>query len=252
MTETQDSFDAAQVFGLKDRADVLFLCEHASNALPGALAPGGLPEEIRQSHVAWDPGALDLARRLAADLGAPVVAGGVSRLLYDCNRPPTATDAIPARSEIHDIPFNSDLTDAQRADRVARIYQPFCEIVEAALERARPAALVTVHSFTRVYFGKERAVQIGVLHDADARLADALLARLEGCGHDLRRNEPYGPADGVTHSLRNFALPRGLPNVMLEVRSDLLTDDAAVRDMAALLTPALRAALADIGVAVRS
>lgn len=246
MIETQDNFAAVKTYGLRGRADVMFLCEHASNALPAKFAPHGLPEEVRQNHVAWDPGALDLAHLLAAEFSAPVVAGGVSRLLYDCNRPPEAPDAMPARSEVFDIPFNSALTDAERAGRVARIYQPFCETVQAALDMAQPAALVTVHSFTRTYFGKDRAVEIGILHDTDSRLADALLARLSGCGHDVRRNEPYGPQDGVTHSLRKYALPRDLPNVMLEVRSDLLADAPAIGAMSALLAPALRAAMQDL------
>jgi predicted N-formylglutamate amidohydrolase len=36
------------------------------------------------------------------------------------------------------------------------------------------------------------------------------------------RNQPYGPEDGVTHTLRLHALPLGLLNVMIEIRNDLI------------------------------
>ena len=79
--------------------DVLFVCEHASNHFPKQFGDLGLDDVARQSHVAWDPGALALTRLLAERFDASLVAGGVSRLLYDCNRPPEAASAIPQRSE---------------------------------------------------------------------------------------------------------------------------------------------------------
>ncbi len=252
MTESHSNVAAARTVGLMGPAPVLFLCEHAARDFPASMPPLGMRPELLDSHIAWDPGALALAERLAAGFVCPLVAGGVSRLLYDCNRPPEAPDAIPLRSETFDVPFNHGLNDAQRTQRVAEIYYPFCETVEAAMERARPQALVTIHSFTRVYHGAPRDVEIGVLHDDDSRLADALLARLEGERFVTRRNEPYGPEDGVTHSLRRFALPRRLPNVMLEIRNDLLRDAPALDSMAELLTQSLGAALGDLGISTEA
>ena len=104
--------------------------------------------------------------------------------------------------------------------------------------------LVTVHSFTPIYYGKPRAVEVGVLHDADARLADALLSDLAGfASMAVRRNEPYGPADGVTHTLKEHALPGGHLNVMLELRNDLLAGEAGQSAMAASLADWLTQAL---------
>ena len=52
-------------------APVVLICEHASNALPLAVpALGGdlgLSEETRQSHAAWDIGALGLSRSCFSD-----------------------------------------------------------------------------------------------------------------------------------------------------------------------------------------
>ena len=94
-----------------------------------------------------------------------------------------------------------------------------------------------MHSFTPVYFGKPRAVEIGILHDADTRLADAMLAAAgEKSLYDTRRNEPYGPEDGVTHTLKEHGLANGLPNVMIEVRNDLIKDEAGQGVVADYLT----------------
>lgn len=86
---------------------------------------------------------------------------------------------------------------------------------------------------------------MGILHDDDSRLADAMLARAPSLPHRrIARNVPYGPEDGVTHTLRLHALPNGLPNVMLELRNDLLATGPAREEIAAELLTLLRPALA--------
>jgi len=114
--------------------------------------------------------------------------------------------------------------------------------------RPAPPALVTVHSFTPVYHGRRRAVELGILHDDDSRLADAMLARAPAhTAMRTGRNDPYGPEDGVTHTLRRHALPRGLPNVMLEIRNDLIATPADQDRAAAALCALLAAALGALG-----
>ena len=228
-------------------ADALVLCEHASNAFPQRFGTLGLGDAARQSHAAWDPGALELARALADHLHAPLVAAGVSRLLYDCNRPPEAPGAMPAQSEVFEIPGNRDLDARARAARVREIYQPFLDEVARTQRATRPRALVTMHTFTPVYNGARRAVEIGVLHDADSRLADAMLARAASDpAFDTRRNQPYGPEDGVTHSLKIHGVERGIANVMIEVRNDLVATDAGLERVSAWLNPLVAGALADV------
>lgn len=218
----------------------LIVCEHASNHIPDALDNLGLPEALRRSHIAWDPGALDLAERLAAMLGAPLVAGRLSRLLYDCNRPPEAPDAVPETSEVHEVPGNRALAPEARAARVTGIYQPFKAALaqEIARHRASLEALVTVHSFTPVYRGARREVEIGLLHGTDSRFVDRMLDLApESGGRVLRRNEPYSATDGVTHTLEIHGNSNGLLNVMIEVRNDLLDSPAGVEEIAVLLGP---------------
>lgn len=244
--QTDDS-DVVEVSHPAAPSDIVLVCEHASFRIPASLDNLGLGPDARRSHIAWDPGALGVARKMAELLDAVLVTSTVSRLVYDCNRPPEAHDAMPARSEAFDIPGNADLTEDAKKDRVARFYIPFKTALAAEIAKRKAPVIVTIHSFTPVYHGKPRAVEIGILHDADSRLADALLATAEG--FDLRRNAPYGPEDGVTHTLKEHALKAGHPNVMIEIRNDLIADAAAQHAMAATLAQWITRALATIGAA---
>lgn len=229
----------------------LLVCEHASNFIPPDYGTLGLDAAALQSHIAWDPGALPVAGELSRLLDAPLVAARISRLVYDCNRPPEAPSAMPEESEIYRIPGNAGLTPEARAARAESIYFPFRDTLARTIDsheaRDGAPAIVTLHSFTPVWRGVARAVEIGILHDDDSRLADAMLAIADegdkgGGGLVVRRNEPYGPRDGVTHTLREHALPRGLPNVMIEIRNDLIRTPADARTMAGRLAGWLDAA----------
>jgi predicted N-formylglutamate amidohydrolase len=221
---------------------VVLVCEHASNHIPARWGDLGLTEAQRQAHIAWDPGALGLARGLARRLDAVLVHGPVSRLVYDCNRAPDQAGAMATRSEVHDIPGNANLTAAERAERTAAVYVPFHDTLHAVLmdrlARGLSPVVVTIHSFTPVYFGQPRAVEFGVIHDADPTLAQAILSRAQAAG-GMRAalNEPYSARDDVTHSLRLHATPYGLPNAMLEIRNDLIASPAAEEAMADRLAP---------------
>lgn len=226
----------------------LIVCEHASNHIPPAYGTLGLDEAARKAHIAWDPGALGVARRLAKNLSAPLVHAKVSRLVYDLNRPPSSAGAMTQKSESFVVPGNQGLTPEVRQKRTSEIYLPFHDALHAEIARrmalGTPPVLVTIHSFTPVWFGKPRAVEFGIIHDADPTLAKAVLAEAKArTGLDCRLNEPYSAADEVTHTLRLHATPYGLKSVMLEVRNDLIADPVAETAMADGLTPVLSAAL---------
>ena len=92
----------------------VILCDHASRAIPSHLAGLGLLSEDLDRHIAWDPGALGIARELSRLIDAPLVAGRISRLVIDTNRDPAMFDSIPARSDATEIPGNAGLTQAER------------------------------------------------------------------------------------------------------------------------------------------
>lgn len=225
----------------------ILLCEHASNFIPAELSDLGVDEATKNSHAAWDLGALAMAKLMMEKLNSPLIAQQVSRLVYDCNRPPHEPSAMPKKSEIYEIAGNVNLSQAERDERTSLYYKPFNEMMKQCvsneLESKNQPIIVTIHSFTRSYFGKDRHVEIGILHDEDARYSDAILEVAKNDGDfELKRNEPYGPEDGVTHSLKEYAQPHGLHNVMIEVCNDLIANDEAQEMMAEKLAVYLLAA----------
>lgn len=235
-----DKGSPVEMENLDGSGDILLICEHAGNRIPRSLQNLGLDQAVLSSHVAWDPGAAEVSKAIARLLDAPLILQRFSRLVYDCNRPPDAASAMPERSEIFDIPGNLGLTEAARQRRTEAIYRPFREEIarhlDQKMKQGRAPAVVTIHSFTPVFHGQRRSVELGLLHDADTALADAMLDMSEDWADlKVRRNEPYGPKDGVTHTLQVDAITRGLSNVMIEIRNDLIKTPAEQTAMATRL-----------------
>tara|TARA_R110000787_G_scaffold27582_9_gene76222 strand:- start:2203 stop:2997 length:795 start_codon:yes stop_codon:yes gene_type:complete len=212
-------------------SDVVLICEHASKTMPKSLGTLGLDGAALESHIAWDIGAERVAELVSERLDAALVLQRFSRLAYDCNRPPESAGAYPEQSEIYEIPGNAGLSAEDKARRARALYHPFHQaidaLIDARLAQGRSVVLVTVHSFTPVYFGRPREGFLGILHDEDRRLADAMLEAAASMKLEkVSRNYPYGPADGVTHTLKRHGLTREIANVMLEIRNDLISDDA--------------------------
>lgn len=231
---------AARALNVRGQGQAFLVCEHASRFIPSSLNGLGLSDEAAHSHAAWDIGALELSVELMGALDAPLVHSRISRLVYDCNRPPSAPDAIPAKSERFDIPGNDALSDAQRVARITEVYDPFRNLLSQSLDtRSTPPVMITIHSFTPIYRGQPRTVELGILHDTDDRAAQLLLKAAQGSGLKTALNEPYSATDGVTHTLREHGLKRGLSNVMIEVRNDLINSPAGVNRISGLLAPML-------------
>jgi predicted N-formylglutamate amidohydrolase len=230
---------------------VLLICEHASRRLPEKMGTLGLSPEALSSHIAWDPGALSVCQLLVKSLDAALIYQRFSRLAYDCNRPPEAEAAMPPVSEVFEIPGNAAISASERQVRTEALYVPFRDELEdfiaARKASGRLPVLVTMHTFTPVYHGRQRDVEVGILHDTDKRLADGMLAVAgKTKRYDVRRNEPYGPADGVTHTLIEHGLKNGLLNVMIEIRNDLVSDEVGQKVMADYLTGLLGESLASL------
>jgi len=229
-------------------SSVVLVCEHASFHIPDSFNHLGLLPEHRKSHAAWDPGAMAVARGISSALDAAIVAATTSRLVYDCNRPPDALDAMPVQSEIVRVPGNANLSPQARAARHDTYYKPFRDALAGQIRQTENPVVVSIHSFTPVYLGVPRMVEIGVLHDADRRLADALIHSAPN--HTARlveRNKPYGPEDGVTHTLQEHGVKGDHLNVMLEIRNDLIQTPAKQHQMAEMMARWLQDAFAQTG-----
>lgn len=205
---------------------LLLLCDHASNAIPPELDSLGLPPAQLERHIAYDIGAADVTRAMAAALGAPAVLSNFSRLLIDPNRGLDDPTLVMRLSDGAIVPGNRHLDATGVAERVARYYKPYDIAIDAAVEAAlaavHPPAIIAIHSFTPFWKDAARPWHVGVLWDHEGRLSKRLIAALQA-DRDLvvGDNEPYsGGLLGDT--IDRHATRRGLDDTLIEVRQDLI------------------------------
>jgi predicted N-formylglutamate amidohydrolase len=221
-------------------APFLFVCDHAGQAIPQALGDLGVDEAALASHIAWDPGALDLARAMARDLASPLIWQAYSRLVIDCNRDPDHPGSILPMSDGVAIPGNRAIAPDAATRRRRAIFDPYHALIGAELDaraaRAIPTLLICVHSFTPVMGGTPRPWEVGVLHGGESPASEGLLGLLQReTPLTIGDNEPYA-MDGTDFTAPHHAWARGLDVIELEIRHDLLADAAGVGRMADILT----------------
>jgi predicted N-formylglutamate amidohydrolase len=224
-----DGFEPVARYNSDGSGSFVITCDHASNFMPAEFGGLGLGAADLLRHIAWDPGALGVSRTMSHLLDAPLIAGGASRLLIDCNRPLSAVDLIAEKSETTTIPGNTGLSPKQRLSRVERFYNPFHEMLDLAIsqktDRGVRPGIIAVHSFNPIYKGVSRPWEIGIIHDDDDEWAFAIVDRLRAKGKmTVGVNEPYSPKDRVYFTLERHARSRGLPAVMIEIRNDEIAE----------------------------
>jgi predicted N-formylglutamate amidohydrolase len=211
---------------------VFFICDHASNRVPGPLGDLGLSPEQLQSHIGWDIGAAMLARNLAERRSAPLVLSGYSRLVIDCNRPLESPGLIPVFSAGIPVPGNQNLSDAERKNRRDTFFRPYHRTISRLLDRRErnrvPTVLFSMHSFTPDYPGEQRPWHIDFGYNRDRRLAGLLLGESLGPDILVGDNQPYKVEDDSDYSLPTHGEGRGLPHVLVEIRQDTLADAEGV------------------------
>jgi predicted N-formylglutamate amidohydrolase len=212
----------------------LFLCEHASNYIGAEYARLGLPEEELRRHIAWDIGAADVARGLSRMLDATLFLSGYSRLLIDCNRPPGAPTSIPENSEDTIVPGNLGISAEERARREALYFHPFWIAAEQHLMKRlaarRPTVVVAIHSFTRVFRRVERPWHAGVLFRRARGFGEAMLAALVDPALVIAANEPYRITDLEDFTVPRFGEANNVNAVLIEIRNDIISFPAGVRE----------------------
>lgn len=253
ITTLLSSGEPAPVLVLRPRgaSPLVLACDHAGRRIPLRLGRLGLPNAELGRHIAWDIGAFAVSRRISRTLDATLVAQRYSRLVIDCNRPPEAESQIPRVSERTAVPGNLDLSAEEEEARRREIFQPYHDRITAILDsraaRARPTVLIAMHSFTPVYEGVERPWHIGTLYGRDARLAHALHRLLVAEGRFVvGDNEPYSVSDAYDRTIPLHGEQRGLVHVGLEIRQDLIADEAGQAEWAAILARLLPLAAAEV------
>jgi len=212
----------------------VIVCDHASNHIPVGYGTLGLTAIERLMHIAWDPGALAVSKRLADMLDAPLVQSTTSRLLVDPNRDHDARDLIPAISEATPIPVNAHVSAADRAARIARFHTPYhqaiTELLDARAAQGIESILVAMHSFTPVYHGEQRPWPVGLIHGGDETFTRTLFDALKADAPDMNVgwNEPYAARQGIYYTMDKHADQRGLHGTMVEIRHDEILEPLGV------------------------
>jgi predicted N-formylglutamate amidohydrolase len=240
-----DEPPAFQEIQVEGRSDFIIVADHAGARIPRRLANLGLPDSELKRHIAWDIGALSVARRVAELIDAPLVAQNYSRLVIDCNRDPKVATSIPRISELREIPGNSELSAAQIAARREEIFDPYHRRISELLDRrqalGRRVILVAQHTMTDVYKGDRRQMHAAVLYNRDRRFAGAVLEMLRRERHlIIADNEPYFVSDETDYTIPHHAEARSLLHVEIEIRQDLVDDEAGQTEWAALISRALQ------------
>lgn len=230
-------------------APILLLCDHAARFVPRGLDNLGLSEAELSRHIAWDIGIAEVTRGLAQRLDAPAVLSHFSRLVIDPNRALDDPTLVPQLSDGVIVPGNRDLPEAARRVRFSTFHQAYHQAItqrlDAMVARGPAPAIISMHSFTPVMKGLERPWQIGILWNRDSRVPVPLIATLRAQGLKVGDNEPYSGRDNHGYTLHVHAEPRGLANVLIEVRQDLIDTHHGAGEWAGRLHDALGSVLSD-------
>ena len=211
-----------------DLSSKLFLtAEHAEERIPEGFSFAAEDERLRGTHWAFDLGVADTMRELSAALGAPGVLARFSRLLVDPNRAEHEDELFRKEAEGAPVYTNRDLSDAERERRLTRLYRPYHAIIDELLARSSAPIVFSVHSFTPVYEGEPRAMELGVLFNREVELAERLRHHLEAEDFIVAMNEPYSGALGLIYSAESHADRHGKRALELEIRQDLAVDAKA-------------------------
>jgi predicted N-formylglutamate amidohydrolase len=223
------------------RADFVFTCEHASNALPEHVSVNGADRQLLDAHWGWDIGAADVTRHLVEKCGSVGLLSTHSRLWVDCNREPEWDSWIVREIDGHRLSFNEALNAEEKAVRRREYFDPFHETVDRTIrENHHPDLwLISIHSFTKVYQGQQRDLEIAVLFDTYEEEAQTLGRALAAPGFHVQLNEPYSGKEGLIYSIHRAGTKFGLRCVELEVRQDLVQ----TKETATVIADALFAAL---------
>jgi predicted N-formylglutamate amidohydrolase len=226
------------------------VCDHASNRLPYLYGTLGLSPSLFKTHIACDIGAADVTRALAAAFGAPAILARWSRLLVDLNRGVDDPTLVMKLSDGNIIPANAAADVAEVERRTAQFHVPYHRAIADEIDRLQASGsvpvLISVHSFTPAWKGRERPWQFGILWDRDDRLAAPLIAALRDAGYNIGDNEPYS-GELENDCMYRHGTGNGLPHVLIEIRQDLVATPADAVALGSRMKPIVADALARMG-----
>lgn len=224
----------------------MFTCEHASNAIPPWLRATEDDQVLLDDHWGWDIGAADVTRILVTELGGHAVLSRFSRLVADPNREPSAASYIPRDIDGQTVSFNRDLGPEEINRRTRTLFDAYHGAIDESLELrqslAPPVHVIALHSFTPLYLGRARPIEVGVLFDDYDEDAWHLQEALQKQGFESALNAPYSgkPPEGLIYAARRHGRRHKVKYLELEIRQDLIAESDKAARTALRVANALR------------
>lgn len=223
--------EVSRLLGAPLPGGILIVADHASNRVPDDIDLGIAPDLFSQ-HIAVDIGVAGVAERMVASKVAAAHLANVSRLVCDFNRNHDVPGILPEVSDGHAIPGNV-LCAAGRKERIERFYEPYHAGLAALLDDVPPALIVSLHSFTPrlATCDRPRPWHVGVLYNEDDRAARIAIPLLEAQGLCVGDQQPYS-GKLLNATMNRHAEAKGRPHLSVEIRQDLIADEAGQAEWA--------------------
>jgi len=229
--ELRTEYENAKILDFRDKENpnnmIVITCEHASNALPDGY---DWTENDRtyfaDQHWGYDPGSLDMATHLAKELKCVLVYSLYSRLLADVNRTIAGQDLFRKGGDGQIIDLNKDITYEEEQNRIIKYHHTYYSALREVSIKIDPLYVFSVHSFTPLYEGQPRSLEVGILVNYSFDLAEKINEVFQKEGHNVAVNEPYDGRQGLAtlEALLFAKYPVRRQGVEFEFRNDLLLD----------------------------
>lgn len=249
--------DAYEIYGTQGVPEIIFTCEHASNAVPFPISMSPKEKDILNDHWGWDIGISQLTKQLCHSLKALSIHSRCSRLLCDNNRDINHPTLILKEADGTPLKFNHNLSEAQVAERLDQYYHPFHQAVDDLIKSHRPQphtstntpsspVLISMHSFTPVWKHNLRTMDIGVLYELESNDTTLLFEEIKAQGFFVEKNEPYSGKQGMMYSAVRHGEANNIPCFEIEINQFLLSTPERIQRVSESLAPAFTNWLARI------
>ena len=237
-----------QVRNIDKESNFIIICDHASNKIPSKFNELGLSQDILNTHIAYDIGSKEVAIKLSNILDCPLVMTDFSRLLIDPNRGIDDPTLIMKVSDSCKIDGNLNIKNFQESDeknyRIENFYDLYhnkiSELINLCEKNNKNPSIISIHSFTPVWKNKKRDIDIGILWDNDNRLPKIFFDYFKKNHKNLNigDNKPYS-GRLKNDTLYKHATIRGLSNILIEIRQDLIIEKKDQKFFANLISKPL-------------
>ncbi len=220
----------------------VFCCEHAGKAMI-EVTPTASDRALLDDHWGSDIGAGTVTESLARQMDSVGILGLISRLWIDLNRVESSDTLIVEACGGIPVSFNQALGAEERRDRITRHHTSYHQALDDLITQRvtlGPTRLVSIHSFTPVWEGVPREMEIGVLFAEDTPAVRAITDALRGEGFVTALNAPYS---GLSGNLIYSAMLHGgraqIPYLEFEIRQDLIRTAESAEEVATRIARAL-------------